>query len=186
MNVRVDRSEHDLAEAMRAASRGDAAAYTRLLRDVAEWLRPIIRRELVRSGRSGADAEDIVQDTLLALHLKRHTWDEARPIGPWIRAIARHKLIDTLRLPRGRGNDVSIDEFGDLLVADEPARPALERDVERRLDALPPGQRQVIQAIAIDGLSIGEAAAKFSMTAVAVRVALHRALKSLNSTAGVT
>lgn len=185
--MQVDRREHDFAEAMRAASRGDATAYTRFLQNVSDWLRPIIRRELVRSGRSAADAEDIVQDTLLALHLKRNTWDESRPIGPWIRAIARHKLIDALRLPRGRSKDVSIDEFSDALPAEEMTCPAIDdRDIERRLDALAPGQRQVIQAIAIDGLSIAESAAKFAMTPVAVRVALHRALKSLSRMAGVS
>ena len=74
---------------MRLALAGDAAAYDRCLRAMAARLRAGVRRAIVRAGLAANDAEDVVQEILLAVHLKRHTWDAARPIGPWLAAIAR-------------------------------------------------------------------------------------------------
>src|SRR5437868_3878566 len=86
---------------MRSALAGDDAAYRRLLGAVAPVLRANARRALVRAGQPADQAEDIVQDILLAVHLKRHTWDVKAPFAPWLFAIARNKLIDNLRR-RGR------------------------------------------------------------------------------------
>src|SRR6188768_4537512 len=97
---------------MRRARQGDDEAYRRLLGHVSLWLRAVVRRGLVAAGRGPADCEDIVQETLLAMHLKRDTWDEARPIAPWLRAIARHKLADYLRR-RGFTDHVDIDDHAD-------------------------------------------------------------------------
>src|SRR5690606_41131913 len=77
---------------MRAALGGDEAAYSDFLHRVAAIVRGSARRKLARTG-TGIDAEDIVQETLLAIHLKRHTWRPSEPILPWIFAIARYKFI---------------------------------------------------------------------------------------------
>jgi len=175
----LSRRQLEWTEWMLAAKAGDAKAYEQLLRDLASALRPVVRRGLARAGRSEGDAEDIVQETLIAVHLKRHTYDTARPIGPWIGAITRHKLADALRR-RGGSFNVPIEDLTESLAAEE-AKPTLsERELRRSLDALPSGQRMVLQAIAIDGVSIGEAAAKLDMSQGAVRVALHRALAALS------
>ena len=119
-----------------------------------------------------------MQENLLAIHLKRQSWDEEAPFGPWLRAIARHKMIDALRR-RGRRITLPVDDFSEIL-ADGGAEPdMLAADVGRHLEFLPPGQRTIVQAIAIDGASIADAAARFSMTTGAVRVALHRGLSAL-------
>ena len=97
---------------MRLARQGDDEAYRRLLRHVLIWLRSVVRRGLTSAGRGTADSEDIVQEALLAMHLKRDTWDETQPLDPWLRAIARHKLVDHLRR-RGFHDHFDIDEFGD-------------------------------------------------------------------------
>jgi RNA polymerase sigma-70 factor (ECF subfamily) len=164
---------------MLAAIAGDAKAYDLLLRDLARALRPVVRGGLARAGRSEADAEDIVQEALIAVHLKRHTYDTARPIGPWIGAIARHKLTDALRR-RGSRYDVPIEEVSEWLAGEEAEPVPTERELRRSLDSLPRGQRSVLQAIAVEGVSISEAAAKLEMTQGAVRVALHRALAALS------
>src|SRR5688572_7699094 len=91
-----------LAQLMRAANRGDADAYRHVLEKLAPMLRSAARRGFARYGSGPEEVEDIVQETLLALHLKRHTWDERQPLLPWVRAIAHNKLIDSLRR-RGRG-----------------------------------------------------------------------------------
>src|SRR4051812_43936867 len=102
---------------MRAAMNGDTTAYDRLLSDLALALRAGARRGLARAGRPAEDAEDVVQETLLAIHLKRHTWDPSLPFGPWVRAIARNKLIDALRR-RGHRFHVPIEDFEETLASD--------------------------------------------------------------------
>src|SRR4051794_5458710 len=99
---------------MRSAISGDDAAYSRLLRGIAPKLRAGARRGLARAGQPLDQAEDIVQEILLAVHLKRHTWDVTAPFAPWLFAIARNKLIDCLRR-RGRRIFVNIDDFIDTL-----------------------------------------------------------------------
>jgi RNA polymerase sigma-70 factor (ECF subfamily) len=163
---------------MRAARNGDGAAYERCLREMAQGLRPLVRRGLLRTGANPAETEDVVQDILIAVHLKRQTWDETRPIGPWIAGIARYKIIDAARR-RGRRTDLPIDDFADILPAQAEPETASERDVSRSLEALPDGQRKVVRAIAIEGASIAVAAQTLNMSEGAVRVALHRGLGSL-------
>jgi RNA polymerase sigma-70 factor, ECF subfamily len=176
--VLVNRRESDWAGLMRAANAGDAAAYDRLLRELAVALRASARAGMRRAGQAAADAEDVVQETLLAIHLKRHTWDQNAPLGPWINAIARNKLIDFLRRRRGRF-DVPIDDLVEVLAAEEAEPTAAAHDVDRHVGALPTRQREVVRAIAVDGASIGETAKALNMNEGAVRVALHRGLNRL-------
>jgi RNA polymerase sigma-70 factor (ECF subfamily) len=124
------------------------------------------------------DTEDVVQETLLAIHLKRHTWDEMRPIGPWLRAIARHKLIDATRR-RGRRIEIPVDDLADTLAAPAPDPDRAVGDAERYLESLPPGQRKIVRALTLEGATPGQAAVRFDMTEGAVRVALHRGLAAL-------
>jgi RNA polymerase sigma-70 factor (ECF subfamily) len=179
MHERVKEREVEWATLMRAANGGDAAAYERLLRSLAPALRSAARRGFARAGMSDADAEDVVQETLLAIHLKRHTWDAAAPVGPWVYTIARNKLVDVLRR-RGRRVVIQIEEFAEVLAAHEPEpESGVVRAVERRLGDLPPRQREVVRAIAVEGASIGETAGRIGIKPGAVRVALHRGLAAL-------
>src|SRR5579871_4297557 len=86
---------------MRAAIAGDEGTYRRLLEDIARSVRAMARAAFARARVGDADIEDAVQETLLAIHLKRHTWDSRQPLAPWVYAIARHKIVDALRR-RGR------------------------------------------------------------------------------------
>jgi RNA polymerase sigma-70 factor (ECF subfamily) len=168
----------DLSALMRSARRGDDEAYRRLLGQVAVWLRVVVRRGLVSAGRGPADCEDVVQETLLAMHLKRETWDEARPIAPWLRAIARHKLADHLRR-RGFVDHVDIDEVDDAgqLAVEDDASATI--DSRQLLAALPERQRRIVQEISIEGQGAAVVAERLGMSEGAVRVSLHRALKAL-------
>ncbi len=165
---------------MRAALRGDDGAYQRLLKGITPVLRAASRRGLSRAGQPIDQSEDIVQEILLALHLKRHTWDADAPFAPWLFAIARNKLIDALRR-RGRRVFVNIDDFAETLADGPVAETASAREVEAQLQSLPARQREVLQAIAVDSASIKETAQKFAMSEGAVRVALHRGLTSLTA-----
>src|SRR5215470_554726 len=93
----VEEREQRWAEAMRAERRGDAVAYERTLKEVATALRRSLAPRLVRVGIAAHEAEDLVQEILIGLHGKRHTWDSSRPLLPWLHAITRYKLIDFMR-----------------------------------------------------------------------------------------
>jgi RNA polymerase sigma-70 factor (ECF subfamily) len=174
----VIKREGEWAEMMRAAIAGDAAAYRRLLSELTPVLRATARRGLSRTGRPVADAEDIVQETLLAIHLKRHTWDTGALIGPWISAIVRNKLIDALR--RGnRSAALPIDDVSDFLATEDARSDEKAENVDRHVNTLPVRQRDVVRAIAMEGASIAEASQRLSMSEGAVRVALHRGLSTL-------
>jgi RNA polymerase sigma-70 factor (ECF subfamily) len=180
VGARVREREDEWTDLMRSAISGDDAAYSRLLKVVTPVLRAGARRGLTRAGQPVDQSEDIVQDILLAVHLKRHTWDASAPFAPWLFAIARNKLIDALRR-RGRRVFVNIDDFAEILPGEAPAEMASASEVAVHLQSLPARQRDVLQSIAVDSASIKDTAAKFSMTEGAVRVALHRGLTSLTA-----
>jgi RNA polymerase sigma-70 factor, ECF subfamily len=176
--ARVRNRDAEWSDLMRAANNGDAAAYARLLQGLAPPLRAAARRGLRRAGLPADDAEDIVQEILLAIHLKRHTWDARLPIGPWIGAIARNKLVDALRR-QGRRVYVSIEAVADSLADDGAVAVPAVSNLDRHLGALPDRQRAVVRTIAVEGASIKQAAACLKVSEGAVRVALHRGLAAL-------
>jgi RNA polymerase sigma-70 factor (ECF subfamily) len=170
--------EEDWSAWMAAALEGDELAYRRFLEAVTPHLRMLARSRLSAYGAGNQDLEDVVQEALLAIHLKRGTWDPRRPIGPWISVIARNKLVDALRR-RGHRVSIPIEDVIDLVPDETQTSPTNEHDVARMLGSLKPVQRDIVQAISLDGTSIRDTAVRLSMTEGAVRVALHRALKSL-------
>ncbi|MCH8467788.1 MAG: sigma-70 family RNA polymerase sigma factor [Roseinatronobacter sp.] len=170
-------ADPDTLEAlMRAANRGDSAAYHRLLTTITPVLRKVVHGRGAGLGREGC--EDVLQDVLLAIHSKRHTWREDAPLRPWLYAIARHKVIDAFRA-RGRHIEVSIDEFGEGLPASIGADPLEGRDMDKVLDQLEPRAAEIVRAFGLNGETTAETAARLDMSEGAVRVALHRALKSI-------
>jgi RNA polymerase sigma-70 factor (ECF subfamily) len=174
----VRNEEAQWAGWMRAANAGDSKAYRRLLESLTPFLRMIVRQGFARAGLSGSDVEDVVQETLLAIHLKRQTWDANQLFTPWMRAVARNKLIDNLRR-RGNRMDLPIEDFAGILPA-EPASEELSRtEAERLFSILGGRQREIVRAICVDGASIKEASAKFGISEGATRVALHRGLGAL-------
>lgn len=170
--------EADWTAWMRAAIAGDADAYRRFLTSMTPHLRALARRRCRAAGVSDGDVEDIVQEVLLAIHLKRGTWDQSRPLGPWIAAIVRNKLIDALRR-RGRHVTVPIEDVIDTLPAEERAEGASSGEIDGLLAQLNVRQREIVKSISINGSSVRETAGRLNMSEGAVRVALHRALKTL-------
>jgi len=168
--------ETSLDDLLRAANRGDQRAYGDFLRAVGPLIRGIARS---RGAGLGADAcEDIVQETLLAVHQKRHTWRQDMPVRPWLYAIVRYKVVDAFRA-RGRRVQVPIDDFAEVLAAAPEPDPTERGDAERVIGQLDPRSARIVRAIGLDGASIAETSAALDMTETAVRVALHRGLKKL-------
>jgi len=171
-------TEEEWAKMMRAAISGDAVAYRRFLEAVTPALRVMAQRNLARCGAGNSEVEDIVQETLLAVHLKRHTWDPHRPIRPWVVAIARHKFIDALRRRGRRAEDVveNIDDVADIGDAPDPLG---RHELDRMLRKLNDRQRDIVRSLAVEGASVGETARRLDMKEGTVRVSLHRALATL-------
>jgi len=138
---------------MTASIAGDEGAYRRLLEDIGRSVRAMARGAFARAGVGDADVEDAVQETLLAIHLKRHTWDPEQPL----------------------------ENFEEFLAAPEAEDPHALSDARKLLETLAPRQRDIVTSISLDGQSIAATAKRLSMSEVAVRVALHRALKSLGA-----
>ncbi len=170
--------EADWTAWMRAAMSGDAGAYRQFLVSVTPHLRAMARYRCRTAGVSEGDAEDIVQEALLAIHLKRGTWDQSRPLGPWIAAIVHNKLVDALRR-RGRHVTVPIEDVIETLGAEDHADGASPGEIDGLLGQLKLRQREIVKSISINGSSVRETADRLQMTEGAVRVALHRALRTL-------
>jgi RNA polymerase sigma-70 factor (ECF subfamily) len=165
---------------MQLALDGDQTAYRRLLAALAPYLRGRVRHLLARSSRGVADVEDVVQETLLAVHLKRATWDRTMPFKPWLNAVARHKTIDMFRRV-GVRDEVSIDDIGEMAAATDHAGEH-QLDATRMLGTLDERQREIVEQMSLAGRSAAEVGARLGMSEGAVRVALHRALKRLSQT----
>lgn len=163
---------------MLAALTGDETVYRQLLGEIARSVRAMARGAFARSRSGDADVEDVVQETLLAIHLKRDTWDGGMRLVPWVGAIARHKIIDAMRR-RGARRFAPIEDFEAVIPAPEGEDPHALSDADRLISLLPARQQDIVRSISLQGQSIAATAARLSMTEGAVRVALHRALKSL-------
>jgi RNA polymerase sigma-70 factor (ECF subfamily) len=159
-----------------AANAGDARAYAKFLHAVTPVLRGIVRAKGASLGAAGC--EDVLQEVLLAVHLKRHTWEPDSPVQPWLYAITRYKVIDALRAG-GRKIDLSIDEFSDVLAADAAPDPTEATDMAKMIGMLDARSATIIRKIGLEGISVAETGAELTMSEGAVRVALHRALKTL-------
>jgi RNA polymerase sigma factor (sigma-70 family) len=158
---------------MAAAQAGDARAYHRLLSEAVPWLRRYYSRRLPR-----AMIDDAIQDTLIGVHEKRHTYDPSRPFVAWLAAVARHKWIDALRLLKAKPTEVLDDDIP--VPADEEAITSAW-SLDRLLDMLKPAQSQVIRLVKLQGLSIEEASKSTGQSATLVKVNIHRGLKRLTS-----
>ena len=171
--------EDHLKELLVRGLSGEAAAYAAFLKDLSAFLRAFLRGRLARVPD---EVEDLVQETLLAVHNQRHTYDAAQPLTAWVHAIARYKMIDFLRRRAGREamNDPLGDEDDLLATSDEEAREA-KRDMAILLAKLPDRHRLPIQHVKIEGLSVAETAKLTGMSESAVKVGIHRGLKALSA-----
>jgi len=178
----------DVEDALRSsfllALAGDNGAYVAFLTRSGAHLRAYFRRRLMTSPN---EVEDLVQETLLAVHNRRHTYQTTQRLTPWLYAIARYKLIDLLRAQSPRRQvEVSFDDdegASELLPAD--ASPAeSRRDLLKLLDTLPDRHRLPIVLVKLEGRSVAEAALATGMSEAAIKVGIHRGLKKLAAEAG--
>jgi len=162
---------------MECAQRGDREAYRALLTDIASPLLRFLRRRIA----DPHELEDVHQDTLMALHRARHTYDPSRPFEPWLFAIARHVAVDHFRHRMVHAShEVLVEELPEPAGEADPARPRLAEV----LDRLPPAQREAFEMLQLEGLSVAAAAARVGITTGALKVRAHRAYKALRALLG--
>lgn len=174
---------NDTEEKLRAllllALKGDNTAYAGFLTRSSVQLRAYFRRRLAAFPD---DVEDLVQEALLALHNQRHTYRPSDRLTPWLYAIARYKLVDSLRAhsPR-RALEATLDEeTGDsAFFEQDTAATEARRDLLKLLDTLPDRFRLPIIHVKLEGHSVVEAALRLNMSESAVKIGIHRGLKAL-------
>ena len=167
----------DLDDLARKVAAGNAAAYTPLLRDAARVVRAYVSARV--TGNDRAVIEDIVQDTLLAVHTKFQTYDPAMPFMPWLRTIAHHKLIDHWRRQKIAFLVTIEDSDAELVAADTPQTEAAIT-LEKLFEKLSDKQRRVVQMARLDGKSMAEIAAELGVSVSDAKVTLHRAIMKLS------
>src|SRR3990172_7985359 len=173
MEGRVSASEDRLRDLLVRGLAGDAPAYHACLKELSAYLRAFLRGRLTRLPD---EVEDLVQETLLAIHNQRHTYDADQPLTAWVHAIARYKLVDLLR--RRAGRDALNDPLDVLAFSDAEAADA-RGDLAKLLERLPERQRLPIIHMKLEGLSVVEVARMTGMSESAVKVGVHRGLKAL-------
>ena len=178
---RENAKEASLRTLMIAGLNGDTAAYRALLSGLSGHLRAYYRGKLVRAGRGTEEAEDLVQEALMAVHTRRHTYDPTQLLTPWVYAIARYKLIDHLRQSQSTFTNVPIEDASEIIAADSEPATESNLDLNKLLAMLPDKVRLAIQCVKIEGLSVVEAAARCGISESAVKTNVHRGLKELNA-----
>ena len=181
---RSEEKDRQLSILMRDAQDGDQAAYALLLRELLPLLKRVVQARL--GFLPAPDREDLVQDILLSLHAARATYDPARPFTPWLMTIAHNRMVDQARRnSRRSANEVSVDEYP-IHVADEKARLPTDsygdsEELRQAIQALPKGQRSAIELLKLREMSLKEAAQATGLSISALKVSVHRAIKTLRA-----
>lgn len=169
---------------MARAQDGDRRAYRALLEDLAPYLRSIA----TRCFKEPSDVEDAVQDVLMAVHVVRHAYDRSRPFGPWLLAIANRRMIDRIRRDtRRKAQEIALSTEHETFPASAANLVAADFDAAAlgvAIERLPPEQRQAIEMLKLNEMSLKEAAAASGRSVTALKVATHRAVKSLRRMLG--
>ena len=154
---------------------GEAAAHAQLLSAMVPYLRGFFAQRLTRAA---PDVEDLVQETVLAIHARRATYDRSQPFTPWAYALARYKLIDHFRR-QGVRKTAPLEEAENIFAIENAEEGAVRSDLGKLLSSLPERQRTVLESVKLRGLSTAEAAEASGMSESAVKVSVHRSLKAL-------
>ena len=173
----------DFGALMAAANAGDAEAYARLLRMLMPLVRQVVRRQ--RRFGGAEDIEDVVQDVLLSVHSVRGTYDPGRPFLPWLLAIVRRRIVDAGRRQMRQGaREVALDEEGSVTFAASETNTYGEELAQAdalsvAIGSLPRGQREAIELLKLQEMSLREASAVTGLSVGALKVATHRAIAAL-------
>lgn len=176
MHPQRSNKDQALTQLLLAGLGGDEGAHHAFLAQVALHLRAYFRAKL----RGAAEAEDLLQETLIALHTKRHTYDPAFPASAWIYAIARYRLIDHLRRQKRRGISIPIEDAEHaLFAAEDSAASDAEKDVGELLTRLPEKQAAAIRLTKLEEIPVKDAAERLGVSVSDIKTSVHRGMKTL-------
>jgi RNA polymerase sigma-70 factor (ECF subfamily) len=166
--------DSDLEMLMARYQQGDFAAAGALI----HRLSPQLHRFFVVQFASRVDADDLLQETWLRIHEVRHTYRAGEPVLPWLYAIARHIRVDHYRKAR---RTAAREERPEKMP--EAAALRVETggtpDLEALLAALPESQREVVEMLKVEGMSLEEVARATSSSVGSVKQKAHRAYEKL-------
>ena len=176
----LEEREKRLSELFSRAQAGDRDAYQAFLEMIMELLTAYFRRSVGRGERDSPQVADLVQETMLAIHEKRATFDTRERFGPWMYAIARYKMIDFFRKysrekPAGDWERLEAT----LVSVGDSESLATHEDLESLLGCLPEKQGRLLRRLKLEGRSVKDVSAEFGMTETALKVSVHRAMKTL-------
>ena len=165
---------------MRAAQDGDNVAYARLLSEIL----PMLRRVVANKWPSAPDVEDVVQEILLSVHSVRHTYDPGRPFMPWLMTITTRRVFDAARRRTTRSaNETTVDVMPETFLGDgaktEQEISDDQETIRRAVAQLPDGQREAVELMKLQGLSLHEASAVTGKSVASLKVSVHRAIKTM-------
>lgn len=183
MNSRPSKSESELRTLLLQGLDGSSQAYRAFLLELSQLLRLYIKRRFDRLNRPANDAEDVVQEALLAIHNRRHTYEPDLPVTAWAYAIARYKLIDHLRANNHEFQTIPLDDVDSVVDVRDQVEAKIA--VQNGVSALPGSLRLPIELVKLEGYSAREAASRTGTSEAAVRVNVHRGLKALARLCGV-
>jgi RNA polymerase sigma factor (sigma-70 family) len=174
--AKIGHARGDLEALLIAANAGDARAFARFLAEVLPLVRKVVR--VKGRGLPADQHEDVVQEVLLAIHLKRQTWDPATPLRPWLYAVTRYKVVDAFRR-RGKTIHLPVEDFADIIEDEAPLNRTGDDEAHAMLAQIDQRSATIVRAIGIDGERATDVGARLSMSEGAVRVAFHRAVRKL-------
>lgn len=161
------------------AQAGNESDYRELLSELTQVIHGFLRN---RFGNRHF-IEDCVQETLIAIHQARHTYDRHRPFRAWLFAIVRHKAIDVLRQQRTQQKTAS--QFRDVqeVLGRHQQHDEVELEItkSRLLESLPETHREVLVLTKFIGMSVAETAEKLGISQSLVKVRVHRAIRKLRT-----
>lgn len=176
---RASATEERLRGLFLQALAGDAAAYRQFLSALGSHLRAYFRKRLSQAPQ---DVEDLVQESLLAVHGSRHTYRPQQPLTAWVHTIARYKLVDLLRArSRREALNVPLDEALEVFSQSQDEAAEARRDLAHILQSLPERHRRALVMVKLEGASVAETARATGMSEVSVKVGVHRSLKALSA-----
>ena len=184
-SISESKEEKELHSLMCASQSGDSASYRILLHKVKRILDAFIKNSLVKTNSAAlGGADDICQEILMAIHAKRHTFDSEQYFLPWLYAIARFKIIDHWRLAKKHSFHGELEEESFVSAVNHESTSSAELDITEVLSGLPKKQKDIVEMVKLQGLSIAEASSQTGFTESDIKVTIHRALKALRKKMG--